>query len=245
MSLWSFLPPVLTRLRLVLRLAAGQNPLRVARLFGLEDGQVLVRLPALRPLVSGLRGLAALPFETRFNRLALAAHLKLQAAMQAGERGAQLFHRWSWSWNEDPAQRLAALVEALLARVARVEPGRPRWRDPATPRPQARRRQASPGPRLAHDALRFALTLRDRLVVEQGRTLLEERVQRALARRPWRPDRRTYVPVPPWWVTARQVRPQEPATLWAPLDLPEAIPRPPPQGIPPHGRHIWCPSWRF
>ncbi len=231
---------LLTRLQLVLRLAAGQAVEQIAALFGIAVARLERRAGRVREEALGIRALRSLPLEWRFNRLTKLAHTRLHEAMAAGVKGAREFFRWSWSYNEDPAQRIAALAEAKLARVDLVsdKSAQPRARL-ATRRPTA-----SPRARLGHVALRFALSLRDQVIAEEGKELRREQQLRPRDRQGrWPRDRRMhYVPMPPWWVTSLTVPPQ-PGKLWAELELPEGIPRPPPQGIPPHGRHIYVPAW--
>ena len=125
------LPLHLTRLQLLLRLAAGQGVAEIAALFGLALARLERRAALLGNQVLAMRALRLLQPADRFNRLARMAHLRLHRAMQAGTLGARAFFRWSWSYNEDPAQRIAVLAEARLAGVDRVRLDRPGLRPPA------------------------------------------------------------------------------------------------------------------
>jgi hypothetical protein len=227
----------LTRLQLLLRLAAGQSVWHIAILFGIAVARLERRALPMMAEAMVMGALRRLAPDSRFNRLARLAHLRLHEAMRAGVAGAREFFRWSWSWNEDPAQRIAALAEARLARIDRVSEGPP---SPPTAQPRSRP-SASPRERLGHAALRFALSLRDAIIVEEGEALCRgERPEPA----PGAPDRiPAHVPQPPFWVTDFSLPPQ-PEKLWAALRLPGHAAPPPPQGIPPHGRALYLPYWQ-
>jgi hypothetical protein len=224
-------------MQLVLRLAAGQGIEQIALLFRLSLWHLALRVRQVQGLACGMQALHRLPVTARFNRLARLAHLLLGAAMREGRPGARDFFHWSWSHNEDPAQRIAALAEAVLQRIGKVGDGLPLR--PARPRT---RRIPSPSPRarLTLAAVRFALALRDDVLLVEGQAL-EAGLQlpREMPARRADPGR-PFVPAVPWWVTAFAHSP-EAAPCWAPLRLPEGIPGPPPQGIPSHGRAIWIP----
>jgi hypothetical protein len=177
--------PRLTRLQLILRLAAGQSRQHIAELFEVAVAEVARRAEfrLVRMMVSCLGTLLAWPREHRLGRLALRARSMLADALGSGLPGAALFAERCWARGQDPALVAASRAERRLREIAHLPQGLVRRPRPLPSGLDPWRRQGwSEGgdtdlllERLAN---RYAGDLRDSLLMAEA-SLLELALQTA------------------------------------------------------------------